>query len=121
MSLDQYRKTQTALASPRDTEYRAFSKITAQLIAAEAKGRDDLKMLVAAIHENRRLWGALASDCASERNLLPEDTRGTIINLSRWVNRYSSEVMRKGESTTPLIEVNRIMMDGLAGRQAPAA
>ncbi len=116
MSLDQYQKTQSAVASPRDTEYRAFSTITAALISAAQVGRDDLKQFMAAIHENRRLWGALANDCASDRNLLPDETRAIIINLSRWVNSYSSDVMRKGESPEPLIEINRIMMDGLAGR-----
>ncbi len=118
MSHSHYIDAQTKVGTPRDVEYLAFTKITAKLIAVHEQGREDLKTLVDAIHDNRQLWGALASDCASEKNLLPEETRATIINLSRWVNAYSSEVMRAGKSAEPLIEVNRIMMDGLAGRAA---
>jgi flagellar protein FlaF len=33
-----------------------------------------------------------------------------------WVRRYSSEVMRGNESFDALIEVNRIMMQGLAAK-----
>ncbi|HBK91142.1 MAG TPA: flagellar biosynthesis regulator FlhF, partial [Parvularcula sp.] len=47
-------------------------------------------------------------------------TRALIISLARWVSLYSSDVMRKKESVEPLIDVNRIIMDGLAGKR-PAA
>lgn len=120
MSLDKYQQTQSTVSTPRDTEYRAFSKITSQLLQVEQTGRQDLQKLANAVHENRQLWGALASDCANESNLLPDETRATIIRLSRWVTMYSRDVVRKGESAEPLIEVNRIMMDGLAGRKAPS-
>ena len=116
MSLDQYQRIQDTVANPRDHEYRAFSKVTAKLLAAIEEGQGDLKLLNNAVDENRRLWLALSQDCSSTDNLLPLETRATIINLSRWVGQYSREVLRTGETPEPLIEVNRIMMDGLAGR-----
>lgn len=120
MSLEAYRKTQKATAEPRDAEYRAFSEATRRLMAAMESGREDLKQLIEAIHLNRSLWGALANDCADPENRLPSETRALIISLSRWVSLYSTDVMQKRESVEPLIDVNRIIMDGLAGRK-PAA
>ncbi len=119
MSHSAYQKTQAKIASPRDAEYLAFSHATRGLIEAAKAGHEDLKGLVAALHFNRQLWGALASDCASTDNQLPETLRAQIISLSRWVNAHSTAVMRKTEEVEPLIEINRMMMDGLSGK-APA-
>ena len=120
MSHDAYLQAQKQTANPRDTEYRAFTKATRALIEASASGHSDLKTLIKAVDLNRQLWGALASDCANPMNELPKDTRAQIIGLSRWVSSYSGEVMRAKESLDPLIDVNRIMMDGLTGKTAEA-
>lgn len=120
MSHEAYRKAQDTTAHPRDSEYRAFSDATRRLLAAKEEGRSDLKQLIEAVHLNRTLWGTLAADCADPSNQLPSETRALIISLARWVALYSSEVMRKKESVGPLIDVNRMIMDGLAGKK-PAA
>lgn len=116
MSLDQYQQTQTTVERPREMEYRAFSKVTARLIEAAQKSDDERAFINNAVHENRQFWLALAQDCASDKNLLPLETRATIVHLSRWISQYSREILRRGDSIEPLIDVNRIMMDGLAGR-----
>lgn len=113
MSHEAYARAQDA--NPRNVEYRAFAKATRKLMDAAESGNSDLKTLIDAVHANRSLWGALANDCASDDNLLPTETRASIIALSRWVSSYSSDIMRNKESVDPLIDVNRIMMDGLAG------
>ena len=115
MSHEAYIQAQQA-GNPRDVEYRAFTKVTRALIEASKSGHSDLKSLIKAIDLNRQLWGTLASDCANPQNQLPEATRAQIISLSRWVSSYSSEIMRERESIDPLIDVNRIMMDGLSGK-----
>lgn len=120
MSHDAYRRAQHSTAHPRDAEYRAFSEATRRLLAAKDEGRADLKRLIEAVHLNRTLWGALASDCADPANQLPSETRALIVSLARWVSLYSSDVMQKKESIEPLIDVNRMIMDGLAGKK-PAA
>lgn len=114
MSHEAYAKAQNS--NPRTVEYRAFAKATRALLDIAETGNEDIKTLVEAVHVNRSLWGALASDCSNDDNLLPVETRASIIALSRWVSSYSSEVVRKKESIDPLIDVNRIMMDGLAGK-----
>jgi flagellar protein FlaF len=119
MSHDAYRKASAAIASPRDAEYRAFSEATRRLIEAGGSGRRDLRALIEAIHLNRTLWGKLAADCGQGQNALPADTRARIIALARWVSDYSSDVMRKGQSVDPLVDVNRIIMGGLSPVRAP--
>ncbi|MDZ7627512.1 MAG: flagellar biosynthesis regulator FlaF [Parvularculaceae bacterium] len=120
MSHDAYARAQKTTAHPRDAEYKAFAEATRKLMAVAAEGRDDLKQLIDAVHLNRSLWSALATDCADAHNQLPSETRALIISLARWVSLYSSDVMRKKDSVEPLIDVNRIIMDGLSGKR-PAA
>lgn len=119
MSHEAYRRASAAASGPRDAEYRAFAEATRRLIAAGA-AREDLRALIAAVHQNRELWARLGADCARGDNRLPEETRARLIALARWVHRHSGDVMRKGASLDALIDVNRILMDGLAGRTTAA-
>jgi flagellar protein FlaF len=66
-----------------------------------------------ALDWNRRLWSQLAIDCAHEANALPPQLRASILSLSLWVARHSSAVMRREEDFQPLIDVNRMIMQGL--------
>jgi flagellar protein FlaF len=120
MSHDAYARAQKTTAGPREAEYKAFAEATRKLMAAAEEGHEDLKQLIDAVHLNRSLWTALASDCADAHNKLPSETRALIISLARWVSFYSSDVMRKKVNVAPLIDVNRIIMDGLAGKKAGA-
>jgi flagellar protein FlaF len=60
----------------------------------------------------------LAADCARPENALAPDLRAQIISLSMWVGRHTSAVVRQEEPVEPLIEINRIMMQGLSARGA---
>jgi flagellar protein FlaF len=81
---------------------------------------DDLQVRIDALDWNRRMWSALATDCSSSENGLPQSVRAQIISLSLWVNRHSSLVMRKEEDFEALIDVNRMIMQGLSSRPAAA-
>ena len=96
MSLQAYEKTQRSAEQPRDTEYRLFAQVTQSLIEANKAARADVKTRVNALDWNRRLWSALASDCAGDGNQLPTTLRAQIISLSLWVSRFSSEAIRTG-------------------------
>ena len=115
MSVDQYAKVQKTTMSARDAEYTAFARSTRALMDA-SENKDDFKQLANAIHINRSLWETLAHDCASDKNALPENTRAAIISLARWVSSESRNIIRKKADIGSLIDVNRIIMDGLAGR-----
>ena len=75
----------------------------------------DLRGRVDALDWNRRLWSALGSDCAADGNGLPDGLRASIISLSIWVGKHTSAVIRREEEIEPLIEVNRMVMQGLGG------
>ena len=119
MSFQAYQRTAQSAEAPRDTEYRLFGQVTRALMAAAEADEFDLQTRIEALDWNRRMWGALASDCARPENQLPEALRAQIISLSLWVSRHCSAVMRKEESFQPLIDVNRIIMQGLTPNPRP--
>jgi flagellar biosynthesis activator protein FlaF len=114
MSLQAYRRVAQQAETPREAEYRLFGQVTRALIDASQLDPTEISQRIDALHWNRELWTALASDCATEANQLPPELRARIISLSLWVSRHSSAVMRGEESFEPLIDVNRSVMQGLA-------
>jgi flagellar protein FlaF len=120
MSLQAYQQASARAESPRELEYRLFGQVTRALIDAAAADPTDLGVRIDALDWNRRLWSTLATDCASPDNQLPTALRAQIISLSLWVNRHSSQVMRRTEGFEPLIELNRNIMQGLQGQAAAA-
>lgn len=118
MSLQAYKATAERTEDSRQTEYRLFGQVTRALMEAAKADRDDLRTRIDALDWNRRMWSALAMDCAQPENTLPEIVRARIISLSLWVNKHSSAVMRREEEFEPLIDVNRMIMQGLAAREA---
>ncbi len=115
MSIKAYQRAATQAESPRELEYRAFGQVTAGLVRVQDQ-KTITPAVVEALDANRRLWNILSADCAAPENQLPLTLRGQIVSLAFWVARYSSEVLREGADIGPLIEINRTMMEGLAGR-----
>ena len=115
MSLQAYQRTAQAAEDPRVTEYRLFGEVTRALMKASEADDTDFQTRIDALDWNRRLWTTLAGDCARPDNQLPELLRARIISISMWVNRHSSAIMRREEGFAPLIEVNRMIMQGLSG------
>lgn len=114
MSIQAYQRANQQAEPPRQTEYRAFAEATRGLIAANDTP-DDLAVTSEALLRNRRLWSMLAADCASPGNRLPQELRASIISLSLFVDRHSSAVIRERADIDVLIEINRTIMQGLAG------
>ena len=121
MSLKAYQTTAQRTENPRLTEYRLFGQVTRALLDAEKLDRSKIVERMEALDWNRRMWSALAADCSVEGNGLPDIVRANIISLSIWVNKHTSQVMRSSEEIGPLIEINRIIMQGLAPTGADAA
>ncbi len=120
MSLQAYQKAAQRAENPRDAEYRLFGQVTRALIDAAEADEADLHRRIDALDWNRRVWSALATDCSNSANSLPQSVRAHIISLSLWVNRHTSAVMRKEEDFEPLIDINKMIMQGLSGRAEPA-
>ena len=114
MSLQAYKQAAQRAENPRETEYRLFGQVTRALITAAEADASEIAVRMDALDWNRRLWSALATDCASTENTLPPPAKASIISLSLWVSRHTSSVMRGEEEIEPLIDVNRMIMQGLS-------
>jgi flagellar protein FlaF len=118
MSLRAYQQAAQRAETPRDVEYRLFAQVTRALLDVKSKPREDLRAWIDVLHWNRRIWAALADDCSSPTNALPEQTRAQVISLSLFVHRTTSQVMRREADVDVLIDLNRTMMQGLSGQAA---
>lgn len=121
MGLQAYRQAAQRAENPREAEYRLFGQVTRALIEADRLDSSDMAGRMDALDWNRRLWSALATDCADPNNGLAPSLRASFISLSLWVNRHTSAVMAREEEIAPLVEINRIVMQGLAPQSAQAA
>jgi flagellar protein FlaF len=121
MSLQAYQQAATRAETPRDTEYRLFAQVTRALIEAAKLDPANIGGRIDALDWNRRMWSVLGSDCQSSTNGLPPQLRASIISLSIWVNKHTSLVIRRQEEIEPLIEINRMIMQGLAPAAGAAA
>ncbi len=115
MSLKAYQTTQKANESSSQTEYRLFADVTRALMDAKGASKLD-KKVHDALHWNRQLWSTLATDCAVEGNMLPKQLRASIISISIWVSKYSSQVAQGEEDVQALIDINKNIMEGLSAQ-----
>ena len=120
MSLNAYQRARTMVESPRATEHRLMSQITGDMIAAHEAGLTG-PALMPVLHRNREVWSAFSAVCGSAGNGLPDALRASIISISLWVERFTSDVATGRESIQELIEVNRTIIEGLTGETALAA
>lgn len=121
MSLQAYQTAATRAENPRSTEYRLFAQVTMALMDAARLDPADVVGRADALDWNRRMWAVLGDDCSQADNKLPAELRAGIISLSIWVAKHTSAVMRREEDIEPLIEVNRMVMQGLSGGPAAQA
>lgn len=115
MSLQAYQQAAQRAESSRETEYRLFGQVTRALMTAAEADPSDLRTRVDALDWNRRMWSTLGAACADSQNALPAPLRASLISLSIWVDKYTSAVIRREEDITDLIDVNRMIMQGLNG------
>lgn len=113
MGISAYQRTRAFAEPPRSMEHRLLGQVTGALIEAERNGKKGAA-LMDVLHWNRQVWATFGATCADAANRLPPNLRGSIISLSLWVDRHSSEIVSGRAELADLIEVNRLVMDGLA-------
>lgn len=118
MSLQAYQQAASRGENPRDSEYRLFAQVTLALMEAAKTDPSDIPGRIDALDWNRSVWSVLLNDCSSPDNQLPPALRASIISLAIWVGRHTSAVIRRREEIQPLIDVNRLIMQGLAPKVA---
>jgi len=101
--------------TPRGLEYDLFARITHRIRAASAQGRAGFPALAAALHDNRRLWTALAADVAAPDNGLPPALRAQIFYLYEFTDQHSRKVLAGKADPAVLVEINSAVMRGLRG------
>ena len=101
MSLNAYRSAISRAEHPRATEHRLLGQITGEMMAAKSAGHSGAA-LMPALHRNREVWTAFATDCGARGNGLPDGLRAGIISLALWVERYTSQVIAGRESIDEL-------------------
>lgn len=115
MSLQAYKTAATRAESPREMEYRLFGQVTRALIHASTADAGDITTRIDALDWNRRLWSTLATDCSNPDNTMDKSLRAQIISISLFVSKHSSAIMRGEDGFETLIDINKMVMQGLAG------
>lgn len=115
-----YHRNQGATQPGRDTEYRLLAQVTGALMAARDNPAE-VKKMVAAVLWNDRVWNAFLCDLTHEDNRLPTQLKGQLASLALWVAKETQLCLEDKGDITSLIEVNRLIMDGLRPPIAAAA
>ncbi|WP_092426181.1 flagellar biosynthesis regulator FlaF [Alloyangia pacifica] len=116
-----YAQSNTSTRTARAIEYDLIARVTHRMKSAAEAGPRSYPALVAALHDNRKLWTALAVDVADEDNKLPQELRAQIFYLCEFVQHHTGKILSRKAKLAPLIEVNRAILAGLNSRPATAA
>lgn len=114
-----YGAASRALGTPRSIEHDVFSEVTARMRRAQSE-RNAFADLAAALHDNRRLWFALATDIAGDGNNLPRDLRASLLGLAAFVESHTARVVAREAAPDILIDINASIMRGLRGDRGSA-
>ena len=112
-----YGNAKRAVNTPRQIEYQAFAKVTAQLSRVAEQETPSFPELVEALHQNQLLWTTLAADVAVEDNGLPDLLRAQLYYLAEFTRDHTRKVMKGNADAAPLIEINTSIMKGLRDGQ----
>jgi len=113
-----YAPTQTAVRTDRSIEAQLISQITAKLRKAANGPKSEFPKLMTALHENRRMWTAMAADVADSGNALPQGLRAQIFYLAEFTEHHSRQVIKGEADVKALIDINTAVMRGLNGQGA---
>ena len=65
------------------------------------------------------MWTLLATDLMSPANALPDDLKARLLQLSKFVQKSSMQILSGEGDIADLIEVNKPIIAGLAGSAKP--
>ena len=112
-AISAYGKENTHLRTHRGIEAEVCAQVTRAITLASGDKKHGFPKVAAALHSNRRLWRALASDVSNAENALPADMRARVFYLSEFVNEQTGKVLRGDATVDALREVNMSIMRGL--------
>jgi flagellar protein FlaF len=104
-----------SLRAPRDVEFDLLARVTRKLRAATSSTPIRFADLAAAMHENRKLWMALATDLADPGNSLPGELRASLFFLAEFSLQHMEKVLEGAADPDVLVDINTSVMRGLRG------
>ncbi len=113
-----YAPTQVAVRTERSVEAQLISQITARLRKEANTTPVDFPALAGVLHDNRRMWVAMAADVADDGNALPKPLRAQIFYLAEFTEHHSRKILQGEADATALIEINTAVLRGLNGQGA---
>ena len=113
-----YAPANMPIQSARSIEATVLSKITAKLNKAAQSRQKDYPKFIAALHENRQIWTALAVDVADDDNALPRSLRAQIFYLAEFTEIHSKKIIQSGADVEALISINTSILRGLNAMEA---
>jgi flagellar protein FlaF len=114
-----YKQTIRETEDGRQIERRVFSQVTRDLETLPDTaffGTDEKAKEILA--RNQKLWSVLMFDVMDKENGLPEAVKAGVISLALFVDKHTPEVLAGRKPVAPLIEINRNILAGLAGKAA---
>jgi flagellar biosynthesis activator protein FlaF len=117
-----YARQDAPAPTPRMIEYDALARVTRRLAAETPadQAAHAYPRLAAALHDNLRLWRALAEDVAHPDNGLPSGLRAQLFYLYEFTEVQSRRILDGTAKPQVLIEINTAVMRGLRGQRAAA-
>jgi len=111
-----YQKTAKHTEAPRQIEYRLLGQVNAALLEGQ-KSQPDRRKIVEALLWTKQVWDHFMMDLLDEHNTLPKPTRASLTQLGVWMNKeVNKELSNPTTDPTAIIEINQIIMKGLAGQ-----
>jgi flagellar protein FlaF len=113
-----YTRVIHATASPRENEANVLLMAANKLQAVMNNADATFEQMSDALMFNRKLWTIFLSEAHREGNPQPLDVRQNIANIGIFVLSHTAalQISRQRQHFKPLIEINRNIAAGLAGR-----
>ena len=110
-----YATLEPALLDPKAAEARVFTQTTRRMVAIHADPEAPIAARVEVLHDNRKLWRAVAVAVMSDDNEMPDALRASLAGLAGFVDRETTKLLRGEGDIRLLIDVNRRVIAGLTG------
>ena len=114
-----YGQVQQRTGSDKGIEHALFVQITEALETVASTESPDASAKADAIYRNQQLWTLLATDLMNPANALPDELKANLLQLSKFVQKSSMQILSGDGDIADLIEVNKPIIAGLAGPAQP--
>jgi flagellar protein FlaF len=113
-----YTRVANATGSPRELEASALLMAANKLQAVMNNANATFEQMSEALLFNRKLWTIFLSETQREGNPQPLEVREKVANIGIFVLSHTAavQISRQRHQVKPLIDINRNIAAGLAGR-----